>query len=55
LNIWTLRDASTGKTLWHTYPGGNLTGAPMSYELGRRQFVICAVDSVLFAWASPAR
>jgi len=24
------RDAATGKTLWHVYPGGNLTGAPMT-------------------------
>ena len=48
-------DASTGKTLWHVYPGGNLTGAPMTYELGGRQYVITAVDSVLYAWALPAR
>ena len=43
-------DAPTGKTLWHVYPGGNLTGAPMTYELGGRQFVITAGDSVLYAW-----
>jgi alcohol dehydrogenase (cytochrome c) len=48
-------DAATGKSLWHTYPGGNLTGAPMTYELGGRQYVITAVDSVLYAWALPAR
>ena len=48
-------DAATGKTLWHVYPGGNLTGAPMTYELGGRQYVITAVDSVLYAWALPAR
>ena len=48
-------DASDGKTLWHTYPGGNLTGAPMTYELGGRQYVITAVDSVLYAWALPGK
>jgi hypothetical protein len=48
-------DATTGKTLWHLYPGGNLTGAPMTYELLGRQYVVTAVDSVLYAWALPAR
>jgi alcohol dehydrogenase (cytochrome c) len=47
-------DASNGKMLWHVYPGGNLTGAPMTYQLGGRQYVITAVDSVLYAWALPA-
>ena len=37
-----------------SHPGGNLTGAPMTYELGGRQYVITAVDSVLYAWALPA-
>ena len=46
-------DAVTGRTLWHVYPGGTLTGAPMTYELGGRQYVITAVDSVLYAWALP--
>jgi alcohol dehydrogenase (cytochrome c) len=48
-------DATTGKTLWHIYPGGNLTGAPMTYELQGRQYVVTAVDSVLYAWALPER
>jgi alcohol dehydrogenase (cytochrome c) len=48
-------DASNGKTLWHVYPGGSLTGAPMTYELDGRQYVITAVDSVLYAWTLPAR
>ena len=48
-------DAATGKTLWHVYPGGNLTGAPMTYELGGRQYVITACDGVLYAWTLPAR
>jgi alcohol dehydrogenase (cytochrome c) len=48
-------DAATGKTLWRVYGGGNVTGAPMTYELGGRQYVITAVDSVLYAWALPAQ
>jgi len=48
-------DAATGKTLWNVYPGGNLTGAPMTYELLGRQYVATAVDGVLYAWALRAR
>ena len=48
-------DAETGKSLWHVYPGGNVTGAPMSYEIGGRQYVITACDGVLYAWTLPAR
>ena len=46
-------DAATGKTLWHTYPGGSPTGAAMTYELAGRQYIITAVDSVLYAWSLP--
>jgi alcohol dehydrogenase (cytochrome c) len=46
-------DAASGKVLWHVNPGGNLTGSPMSYELGGRQFVLTPVDGVLYAWALP--
>jgi alcohol dehydrogenase (cytochrome c) len=46
-------DASNGKTLWHTYPGGNVTGSPMTYEWAGRQYVITAVEGVLYAWALP--
>jgi alcohol dehydrogenase (cytochrome c) len=46
-------DASNGETLWHTYPGGNLTGSPMTYEWAGRQYVITAVEGVLYAWALP--
>lgn len=46
-------DPATGKSLWHVYAGGNLTGCPMSYELNGRQYVLTAVDSVLYAWALP--
>lgn len=48
-------DATTGKTLWHMYPGGAMTTAPMTYELDGRQYVVFNVDSVIYAFALPAR
>lgn len=46
-------DPATGKTLWHVYAGGRLTGCPMTYELDGRQYLLTAVNSVLYAWALP--
>ncbi|HLY60675.1 MAG TPA: acido-empty-quinoprotein group A [Terriglobia bacterium] len=46
-------DPATGKSLWHLYAGGRLTGCPMTYELDGRQYILTAVDSVLYAWALP--
>ncbi|HTV56877.1 MAG TPA: acido-empty-quinoprotein group A [Terriglobia bacterium] len=46
-------DPATGKTLWHVYAGGRLTGCPMTYELNGRQYLLTPVDSVLYAWALP--
>jgi alcohol dehydrogenase (cytochrome c) len=48
-------DASTGRTLWHTYPGGAMATAPMTYELDGRQYLVMPVDGVVFAYALPAR
>jgi alcohol dehydrogenase (cytochrome c) len=47
-------DAKSGKVLWHTNPG-LLSSSPMTYELDGRQYVITAVDSVLYAWSLPER
>ena len=47
-------DPATGKTLWHVFAGGKLTGCPMTYELNGRQYILTAVDSVLYAWALPS-
>lgn len=47
-------DPATGKSLWHVYAGGRLTGCPMTYELDGRQYLLTAVDGVLYAWALPA-
>jgi alcohol dehydrogenase (cytochrome c) len=48
-------DPATGKVLWSMNPGGWLSGGPMTYELGGRQYVLTPVDSVLYAWALPAK
>ena len=46
-------DPATGKTLWHLNAGGNLDASPMTYELDGRQYVIFAVQDVLYAFALP--
>lgn len=46
-------DPATGETLWHTYAGGAMNSSPMTYILGGRQYVLTAVDSVLYAWSLP--
>ncbi len=47
-------DPATGKTLWHLNAGGKLNASPMTYELDGRQYVILAVEDVLYAFALPA-
>ena len=46
-------DDATGKILWHTYPGGSLGTGPMTYELDGRQYVVYAVDGVVYGFALP--
>jgi len=46
-------DAATGRDLWHTYAGGPMNSSPMTYQLAGRQYVLTAVNSVLYAWALP--
>ncbi len=48
-------DAGSGEPLWHIYPGGLMNSSPMTYETDGRQYVLTAVDSVLYAWALPDR
>ncbi len=52
-NIFAL-DPATGKTLWHTYAGGTMNSSPMTYQIEGRQYLLTAVDSVVYAWALPA-
>ncbi len=46
-------DPATGKTLWHLNAGGKLDASPMTYQLDGRQYVILAVQDVLYAFALP--
>lgn len=46
-------DPATGDVLWHVYAGGMMNSSPMTYILGGRQYVLTAVDSVLYAWSLP--
>src|SRR3984957_151143 len=47
-------DPATGKTLWHLNAGGHMQASPMTYELDGRQYLIVAVQSILYAFALPA-
>jgi alcohol dehydrogenase (cytochrome c) len=46
-------EADTGELLWHANGGGLMNSSPMTYESAGRQFVLTAVDSVLYAWSLP--
>jgi acido-empty-quinoprotein group A len=46
-------DPATGKTLWHLNAGGRLDASPMSYQLDGRQYLLFAVQDILYAFALP--
>ena len=46
-------DPATGKTLWHLNAGGRMAASPMTYQLDGRQYLIAAVQDVLYAFALP--
>ncbi|OLD83606.1 MAG: pyrrolo-quinoline quinone [Acidobacteria bacterium 13_1_20CM_58_21] len=46
-------DPATGKTLWHLNAGGRMDASPMTYELDGRQYLILAVQDILYAFALP--
>jgi alcohol dehydrogenase (cytochrome c) len=46
-------DPATGKTLWHLNAGGHMDASPMTFELDGRQYVIFAVQDVLYAFTLP--
>ncbi len=46
-------DAATGKTLWHVNAGGGMESSPMTYELGGKQYVLTAVQDLVFVWTLP--
>ena len=51
-NLFAL-DPADGNLLWHAYAGGNLNSSPMTYQVNGRQYIITAVDSVVYAWTLP--
>ncbi|HEY6269401.1 MAG TPA: acido-empty-quinoprotein group A [Candidatus Acidoferrum sp.] len=46
-------DPATGKTLWHLNAGGKLDASPMTYQLDGRQYLLFAVQDILYAFALP--
>jgi len=46
-------DPATGKTLWHLNAGERMDASPMTYELDGQQYLIFAVQDILYAFALP--
>jgi acido-empty-quinoprotein group A len=46
-------DPATGYTLWHLNAGGRLDASPMTYQLDGRQYLLFAVQDILYAFALP--
>ena len=46
-------DPVTGKTLWHVNGGGRMVSSPMTYELDGKQYVLTAIQDVVFVWTLP--
>lgn len=46
-------DPADGKALWHTRPGTNGIGAPMTYMLKGKQYVVMAAGDTLYAFTLP--
>jgi alcohol dehydrogenase (cytochrome c) len=46
-------DASTGKELWRFPTGGQISGAPMSYEVNGREYVAIAAGRAILSFALP--
>ena len=51
-NLFAL-DPETGKPLWHTRPGSNSVGGPMTYMLRGKQYVVMAAGDTLYAFTLP--
>ena len=46
-------DPATGKTLWHLNAGGRMVASPMTYQLDGKQYLLFAVQDLLYAFALP--
>ena len=48
-------DAATGRTLWRFRCDDKVSGPPMTYVVGGRQYVVVATNTTMFAFALPDR
>ena len=46
-------DPASGKPLWHVPSGGRMQMSPMTYSVEGKQYVLTAVNDVIYAWALP--
>jgi alcohol dehydrogenase (cytochrome c) len=51
LDTFFALDAKTGAELWHFDAGGHVVAAPISYEVGGRQYVVMTAGDSIFAFA----
>lgn len=47
-------DPMDGRPLWHVRAGGIMNSSPMTYALDGKQYLVTAVDNVVYAWCLPA-
>jgi outer membrane protein assembly factor BamB len=45
-------DPATGRSLWHVNVG-QMLASPMTYELDGRQYLLFAIQDILYAFALP--
>lgn len=48
-------DPANGKALWHKRLGAGMNSGAMTYEVDGKQYLITAVDGVVFAWSLPEK
>lgn len=47
-------DPATGKTIWHVNLGAPMASAPMTYQLGGKQYLLTPAGGSIFAWTLAA-
>jgi acido-empty-quinoprotein group A len=47
-------DPADGHTLWRVNLGASINGAPITYKIGERQFIVAAAGTDLYGFALPA-
>ncbi len=46
-------DPADGKTVWHTRPGGNVNGGPITYQIKGKQYVTMAAGDTMYTFTLP--